>query len=225
MLETIPGLPASILLNWLAALLYILTALLAFGTFLMERSELNRGLLVFLTSMAFALGFIGVAEYTKTPLLMGAMVVAVFAGGSFLLRLPCSLIPQPARRMVYATILAITGVLAAGVILVPTLQPFLPRVTTWYLMIVNGVINGLYLFTIGLRSKLASVRIKAAGGGVGIIFASLAAPVAAAAGATAATSTAFHFLAPLIIIFTLIAGQYIGYRPPQGAARSLTPTA
>lgn len=211
----IPGLPATILWNWSAAFVYALAAVLAFGAYLAERSELNRAALVFLASMAFALGFTGAAEYTGNALLRYAVMVTVFLGAVFLLRLPISAIPYPVRQVVRGAVIALSAGVVVATLALPALRPMLPKITMWYMIAVNGVMVGLYLFAIGLKSKTTWVRVQAAGMGVGLVFASLASPVAAAAGAPASLSAAFHMLAPVISAFAIGSGRYVRHHAAQ----------
>ena len=88
----------------------------------------------------------------------------------------------------------------------PEREMELGNFTTWYDVFVNGVVVGLFMVFAGLRASEPWLKIKAIGGGAGVASCCIVSNVAAVSGAIVASSF-FQFLAPVIIIVSLILGR------------------
>ncbi len=201
------GFPLHLATMLIAALLYLVTAVVFLASFVRERSEITVAFLAFLISMAVSLALMGVGQYANEPVLIYLGVFAVFTGSCFMLKLPLSALPAPWRTPAFYGCLLLSWSLLTWMIATAAGRQLLPHLSLWYMIIVNGAVTGLYAIWIGLRSKIPWVKVKATGGGLGIASCCMASHLTSLAGASLVVSASLQFASPLLILAAIFSGR------------------
>ena len=205
--ESILGIPLGIAIMWGAGALYALGAILFFNSFRKEmKNELMTALFAFLVSMALALLLMGTGEYSKNMIFGYLGTLSILIGSVFMLKFPLTMFPS-VKKTLFRLVLA--GVLLVFIWMVVSTfgRQTMPQFIMWYMIVVNGFVAGFFIFFVGFRSKEKAARIKATGGGLGIASCCIASHIASIAGALL-VSAVFQFMAPLILILSLLIGRY-----------------
>jgi hypothetical protein len=129
--------------------------------------------------------------------------LAVFIGSAYMLRFPFSSFSQKTRKFIFMLSLVTVLGLFAWLMQTPERQAALMHFTLWYDIVINGLIVGGFMLILALRTTERYLRIKAFGGGSGIISCCVVSSGAMLSGAML-TGAVFGFLAPVIIFGSLL---------------------
>ncbi|MDO8560445.1 MAG: hypothetical protein Q7S23_05485 [bacterium] len=206
-MPVLANIPLADALAFVAAILYVVGTIVFLPTFTRERSELTAAVLAFFASMAAGLSLLGAADLLDVPILAYLGAFSIITGACVMLRLPFTVLPQPLRPLAFYVSLAVSWLLLSWLVGTPDGRNLLLPATMAYMMVINGGITGGYLFSIGLRSRLPSVRVKAIGSGAGIASCCIGAHLATIAGAPAVVAATFQLAAPLVLLTALFAGR------------------
>ncbi len=202
------GVPIGIAFMWGAGFLYAASTLLFLRVFRKEqKNELTIALFAFLVSMAFALFLMGGGEYWKNMVFGYLGVLSVLVGSVFMLKFPLTVFPESARKILFRSILVGVLMLFAWLVISPSGSMVMSPFIMWYMVGVNGLVSGFFIFFVGLRAKEKWLKVKATGGGLGIISCCIASHVAGMAGALL-ISAIFQFIAPLLLILSVFLGHH-----------------
>lgn len=204
---TILGIPLSIALMWGAGIMYFIGAVLLWRPLRAEKGELMTALFAFLVSMTAALFLMGAGEYWKSISLGYLGTLAVMVGSVFMLKFPLTTLSQGMRTTAFRIIFIVVLFLFIGMLALPGGQKLMPNFVMWYMMLVNGVVVGFFIFFAGLIAKARWFKVKAVGGGAGIASCCVASHVASMFGVLL-LSAIFQFLAPLIIVLSIFVGRH-----------------
>lgn len=206
--ELIGSIPLPIAIMWGAGTLYAFSALSFYIFFRQEiKNELMTALFAFLLSMAFALILMGVGEYSKNMVFGYLGTLAILIGSVFMLKFPLTVLPAVSRRTLFQLLLGGVLFIFVWMVISETGRQLMPQFIMWYMIVVNGIIVGFFIFFVGLRSKERAIKIKATGGGLGVASCCVISHVASMSGAIL-LSAIFQFLAPILLTLSLLAGRY-----------------
>lgn len=207
-MPTIPlNLPLADTLTFSAAILYLVGMVVFLPIFAKERSDLTVAVLAFFASMAAGLSLLGSGDLLALPIFTYLGVFAIMTGSCFMLRLPFTALPRPLRPLAFYASLAISWLLLGWLIMTTSGRAMLLPATMAYMMIINGGITSGYLMTVGLRSRLPTVKVKATGGGLGIASCCIGSHAATIAGAPAIVAATFQLAAPLVLLAAFCASR------------------
>lgn len=206
--ELIVGIPLSIVIMWGAGMLYALSAISFLILFRQEiKNELMTALFSFLLSMAFALILMGAGEYLKNMIFGYLGTLAILIGSVFMLKFPLTFFSEVSRRTLFQLLLGGVLLIFVWMVISEMGRQLMPQFIMWYMIIVSGIVVGFFIFFVGLRSKERAIKIKATGGGLGVASCCVVSHVASMSGAIL-LSAIFQFLAPILLILSLLAGRY-----------------
>ena len=212
MTESILGIPLGITLMWGAGVFYAIGAIVFFASFRREfANELMIALFAFLVSMTLALLLMGVGEYWKNMWYGYLGTLAILVGSAFMLKFPFTIFSVRVRQMLFRLFLVTVMFLFIWMVLFDSGRTLMAQFVMWYMIFVNGLVVGFFVFFVGLRSKERWLKIKATGGGVGIMSCCIASHVASIAGAVL-LSAIFQFIAPVILVASVLLGKRIQRR-------------
>lgn len=207
MLDQIFGIPLGIAIMWGGGVLYAGGAVLFFTSFRREmNNELMEALFAFLVSMAAALLLMGTGEYLGNMFFGYLGSLAIFIGSAFMLKFPLTVFPETTRKILFRLFLIISFISFMWLVLSPSGQKIMPMFVMWFMIVVNGLVAGFFLFFAGLRAKERAIRIKATGGGLGIASCCIVSHFASMSGAIL-LSAVFQFMAPLLLISSVFIGR------------------
>lgn len=192
---------------WGAGTFYLLGAVLFWRAFREDKGDLMTALFGFLVSMMAALFLMGAGEYRKVMLFGYLGAFAVLIGSAFMLKFPLAALPEKFRSTGFRIVFLAVLLLFAWMVVFPSGQKLMPQFIMWYMIVVNGVVVGFFIFFAGLVAKERWFKVKAIGGGAGIASCCVASHVASMAGVVL-LSAIFQFMAPLIIVISIFAGRY-----------------
>lgn len=215
--------PQPLVAEMLAALLYLVSAVVFFVVSSREHNELSVAFFAFLASTAAALGLLGLGQYAQADLLTLLGTFAVFTGSCFMLKLPFTALPKSRRNPAFYGGLVVSWLLLAWMMVTPLGRTLLPAVTLLYLIGLNGAISGLYMVWIGLRSHTPWVSVKAIGGGLGVTASSLAAYLANVPAASGTAAMLLQLGSPIILLAAIFWGRRWQRRAEQAAPPVVMP--
>ncbi len=196
------GYDLAVWLMMAAGIFYIICAYFVWRSYKQEKNELIGALLAFLVYQAFNMFFMGLEINTMNMIYSNIAALAVLIGSTYMLKFPFSTFSQSVRRGAFLVSL----VVALGVFIwfmqTEGRQMELMNFTLWYDLVVNGIIVGGSIILIGLMSTSKWHRIKALGGGSGVLTCCVVANGAILSGAIV-TGSIFGFIAPLLILGSL----------------------
>lgn len=204
--------PLPLVIELLAALLYLAGAAVFFVVSSREHNALSDAFLAFLASTAAALGLVGLGQYAEADLLSLLGTFAVLTGSCFMLKLPLTALPKNLRNAAFFSCLVASWLILAWAMVTQVGRQLLPYVTLVYLIGVNGIVVGLTMIGIGLKSRMPWVKIKAIGGGVGVVTSSLAVYLANAPGTPRTLGMLLQFGSPVIILLAIVWGRRLQSR-------------
>lgn len=200
------GFPLPVFLMYAAAAFYFICAFVLWKPYRQERNELMGALLAFLTYQAFAMLFMGIAIQSGNMTYDILASFSVLVGSVFMLKFPYSMLTEKFRRILFYLTMILVLVIFGWFLLTPERQEKLMNFTIWYDVLVNGVLVGFFIFLFGIRTNERSVKVKALGGSVGVASCCVAGNVAMIMGSLIVSSV-FQFMAPVIIILSIITGR------------------
>lgn len=182
---------------------YVLCALFVWNSYRKEKNELVGALLAFLVYQAMSMMLMGLGMSTMNMMYMNLASLAILIGSVYMLKFPFSSFSKGTRNAVF--MISLIAVLAAFLWFMQTveLQTKLEHAILWYDLVVNGVVVGGFMIMLGLRTAERWLKVKALGGGTGVVACCVAANTAMIGGAFL-TSSVFAFLAPVIILSSLV---------------------
>ena len=195
------GIHLGVILMILSGIFYFICALIVWKSYRQEKNELLGALLAFLVYQAIGMFFMGVELQTMNMLYSNIAAFAIFIGSAYMLKFPISSLPEKTRKATFLLVLiAIIG-LFAWYMMTEARQMELMTFVLWYDLVVNGIVVGGSIILYGLRS-FGATKVKAIGGGTGVVSCCVASNAAMIGGALL-TGSFFQFLAPLLILGTL----------------------
>ena len=197
------GMRFEIFLMMAAGVFYLLCAAYVWKPMRQEKNELIGALFAFLIYQAISMFFMGLEMHTMNMVYSNIAGLAVFIGSAYMLKFPLSSLSERTRKTVFRVVLMMVLALFIWFIQTKEREMQLMHFTLWYDLVVNGLIVGGFIIfkAIGIANRWQ--KIKALGGGSGVVTCCVIANGAMITGAMI-TSSIFGFLAPVIIISTLM---------------------
>ncbi len=190
-------------LMFAAGIFYLICAGYVYKPLREEKNELIGALFTFLIYQAINMFFMGLEMYTHNMVYSNIASLAVFIGSAYMLKFPLSSLSEKARTMIFRTVLIVVILAFIWFIQTEKREMQLMHFTLWYDLIINGLIVGGFIIVQGLGITDRWNRVKALGGGSGIIACCVVANGAMITGAMI-TSSFFGFVAPLLITLSLM---------------------
>lgn len=196
------GMHFEVFLMIVSGVFYLLCAFLLWKPFRREKNELVSALFAFLVYQAISMFFMGVEMHTHNMIYGNIATLAVFIGSVYMLRFVFSPFSKVTRRVLF--LLCMVAVLAVFLwyVQTPERNMQLMHFTLWYDIIINGIVVGGSILLMGLKAT-GLLKLKAFGGGTGVVSCCVVANGAMLTGAML-TSSVFQFLAPVLILSTLM---------------------
>lgn len=196
------GINFEVFLMLASGIFYTFCAIVLWKPFRSERNELIGALFTFLVYQAISMFFMGIDMYTMNMFYANVASLAVFIGSTYMLKFPFSKYSESTRKILF--LLSLAAVLGLFVWFLQTeeRQMILMNFTLWYDLLINGLVVGGFIIFLGVKSTENWLRIKAIGGGSGVVTCCVAANASMLVGAIAVSSI-FQFLAPLLILGSL----------------------
>lgn len=217
-----------VLLMFVTGILYFFCALALWKPYKQEKNELMGALLAFFCYQTISMIFMGIEMHTMNLLYSNIAALSIFLGSTYMLKFPLSPLPDKVRKFTFLGLLVAVIGLFVWFITSPGGEEKLMHFSLWYDLVVNGIVAGGAIILFGLRASERRTKIKALGGGTGVVSCCVAANAAMIGGSLIA-SAIFQFLAPLFILGAITKGRSESgsNSAPQPAqpAQSFTPPA
>lgn len=189
-----------VLLMIVSGIVYFFCALALIKPYFEEKNELIGALLAFFSYQTISMIFMGVEMHTMDLLYSNIAALAIFIGSAYMLKFPIASLPEKTRKFTFmgvmvATIALFVWFMQGGEMRHKELMHFV----LWYDLIINGLIVGGSIIWFGLKAVERRTKLKALGGGTGVVSCCVAANAAMLGGSLLA-SAVFQFLAPLFIL-------------------------
>ncbi len=185
-----------------SGIFYLICALIVFRTYKKDPSELMAALLAFLIFQAVNMFFMGLEMHTMNMIYGNIASLAVFIGSAYMLKFPTSSFSEGVRKNIFLASIIILLAIYAWFVQTAAGEMILMNFTLWYDLVINGIVVGGSIVLVGLKTVERWHKVKAIGGGAGIISCCVVSNGAMLGGAII-TSSIFAFLAPVIILSTL----------------------
>jgi hypothetical protein len=197
-LPVVFGMQLDIFLMTISGVFYLICAALLWKPYREEKNELVGALFAFLCYQAVSMFFMGIEMHTMNMAYGYVATLAVLLGSVYMLKFPLRGFSEKTRKLAFRSFLVI-----AIIVYIWLLQntSIMMKFTLWYDIIINGVIVGGSILLLAFATQEFWNRVKALGGGSGVVTCCIAANGAMLTGAYL-TGTIFGFLAPVIILFT-----------------------
>lgn len=182
---------------------YILSALFILNPLREEKSELVWALFAFLIYQALNMFFMGLEFQTKNIVYSNIAALSVFIGSVYMLKFPFSSFSQGIRKNLFLGSLVIVFSLFIWFMQTKEKQEALMHFTIWYDIFINGIVVGGFMIILAFRTTERWLKMKAIGGGGGVLSCCVVSNVAMLSG-TVIVSAIFSFLAPIFILGTLM---------------------
>ncbi len=180
---------------------YLICAALLWKPFRQEKNELIGALFAFLVYQAISMFFMGMEMQTMNMVYSNISSLAVFIGSAFMLKFPLSSFSASTRKIGFLlSLIAVLG-LFAWFIQTEEREMMLMSFTLWYDIAINGIIVGGSIIALGINAE-RWMRVKAFGGGSGVVACCVLANATMIGGAIL-TSSVFQFAAPVLILGSL----------------------
>lgn len=199
----IMGLPFEVFMLMASGVFYLLCAWYVWKPLRAEKSELIGALFAFLVYQAINMFFMGVEMGTKNIIYSNIAALAVFVGSAYMLKFPLSPFSRGVRRVLFYGYLLVVLILFTWFMQTTERQMELMKFTLYYDLVINGVIVGGFMILLAIQTTERWLRIKATGGGVGVLSCCIAANTSMLLGAMV-SSLVFGFLAPVFILGSLV---------------------
>lgn len=181
---------------------YLICAFFVWKPFRQEKNELIGALFAFLLYQAVSMFFMGLEMQTMNMLYSNIASLAVLVGSAYMLKFPFSRFSEKTRRAAFLlSLIAALGIFVYF-ISTPMREMQLMNFTLWYDLVINGIVVGGSIIAIGIRTAEKWLKVKAIGGGSGVVTCCVVANTAMLGGAMI-TSSIFGFLAPVVILVSL----------------------
>ena len=186
----------------LSGVFYLICAFFLWKPFRQERNELIGALFAFLVYQAISMFFMGIEMHTMNLMYGNIATLAVLVGSVYMLKFPLSYLSERTRRIWFLLFLIIALGIFVWFIQTTERQMMMMHFTLWYDIVVNGIVVGGFILFMGIKAAGRFLKIKALGGGTGVVSCCVVANAAMLGGAFL-TSAVFQFLAPVIILWSL----------------------
>lgn len=186
-----------------AGMFYVLCALFLWKPMRKDKNELISALFAFLVYQAISMIAMGLENQTSNLNYAYVSALAILVGSTYMLKFPFSSFSQRTRRSVF--IVSLVAVLGIFVWLIgtPDNQKATMTFALWYDIIVNGIVVGGFMLILAIRTTQHFLRIKALGGGSGVIACCVVANGAILSGAMP-LAVMFGMVAPVLILGSLV---------------------
>lgn len=211
------GFPLEVFLMLASGVFYLLCALVIWKPYREDKNELIGALFAFLLYQAVSMIFMGVEMHTMNMLYGNIASLAVFIGSVYMLKFPFSSFSESTRKILFYSTLAIVLAVFAWFIQSPEREMVLTQFILWYDIVINGLVVGGFILFLGVKATENWLRIKAIGGGSGVVTCCVVANASMLTGALIVSSV-FQFLAPLLIL-----GSLTYARKKQNSMPNVTP--
>lgn len=201
---TIIGFYLEAFLMLVAGIFYILCAGIIWKSYKKDGNELVGALLAFLVYQAVNMFFMGLEIHTMNMLYGNISALSVFIGSAYMLKFPFSSFSRGTRKSLFFLVLIVVLGVFAWFMQTEARQITLMHFTLWYDMVVNGIVVGGFMFLLAIRTTESRLRVKALGGSSGVVSCCVVSNGAMLGGAIM-TSAFFGFLAPVVILASLLA--------------------
>jgi hypothetical protein len=191
------------LLMLASGIFYVICAFVVYKSYKKEKNELIGALLAFLGYQAINMFFMGLEMQTMNMLYSNVAALSVLVGSAYMLKFPFSSFSKGTRRLVFFISLIIGLGIFAWFMQNETREMALMNFILWYDIIVNGILVGGFMLLLAIRTSEKWLKIKAFGGGTGVITCCVVSNGAMLSGALLASSF-FGFLAPIVILVSLM---------------------
>ena len=182
---------------------YVLCALFILKPLRQEKSELIGALFAFLVYQAVNMFFMGLEFQTMNIIYSNIAALAIFIGSVYMLKFPLSSFSQGIRKSFFLISMVVVLGLFLWFMQTEEKQMILMRFVVWYDVVVNGIIVGGFMIILALRTTERWLRMKAIGGGSGVLSCCIVSDLAMLSGAMI-VSAIFSFLAPVLILGSLM---------------------
>lgn len=196
------GFHLEVLLMLVSGIFYLLCAALIWKPFREENNELISALFAFLLYQAVSMFFMGVEMHTMNMIYGNLASLAVFIGSAYMLKFPFSSLSESTRKIAFYISLAVVLAVFAWFVQSPEREMTLMHFILWYDIVINGFVVGGFILFLGVKATENWLKIKAIGGGSGVVTCCVAANASMLLGAIIVSSV-FQFLAPLLILGSL----------------------
>lgn len=196
------GMPLDIFLLFVSGVFYAVCAWFLWKKLREEKSELTSALFAFLSYQTINMVFMGLEIFTENMVYGRISALAILLGSTYMLKFPLSHFSSWARKVVFMLSLIVALGLFVWFIQTPETEKMLMKFVLWYDLIVNGILVGGTMIIFGLRAVERVYKMKAIGGGAGVISCCVIAGSAFLSGAML-TGAVSSFFAPILILGTL----------------------
>ena len=182
---------------------YIICSLFLWKPMREGKNELIAALFAFLVYQAINMFAMGLEVQTMNMNFAYVSALAILIGSTYMLKFPLSSFSQKTRRFAFTLSLIVVLGLFVWFIQTPESQNTIMTFALWYDLIINGLIVGGFMLLLAIRTVERYMRIKALGGGSGVIACCVVANGAILSGAMP-VAVMFGFLAPILIVGSLM---------------------
>ncbi len=189
-----------------SGIFYLLCVFFVWKSYKKDKNELVGALLAFLVYQAFNMVLMGLEIHTMNIIYSNLAALSVFIGSAYMLKFPFSSFSKGTRNTIFFITLIIVFGLFAWFMQNEMRQMELMNFTLWYDIIVNGILVGGFMFILALRTNEKWLKVKAFGGSTGVISCCVVSNGAMLSGALL-TSAFFGFLAPVLILISLLSSR------------------
>lgn len=196
------GFHLEVFLMIVSGIFYILCAIFVWKSYKKEKNELVGALLAFLVYQAISMFFMGLEMHTMQMVYSNIAALSVFIGSAYMLKFPFGSFSKGTRNIIFFSTLIIVLGIFIWFMQTEEREMSLMNFILWYDIIVNGLIVGGFMILLALRTTEKWLKIKAFGGGVGVVSCCVVSSSAMLTGAMI-TGSIFGFLAPIVILGSL----------------------
>ncbi len=200
-----------VILMLASGVFYLICAAVVWKPFREEKNELIGALFAFLVYQSISMIFMGIEMYTHNHVYLYISSLAVFIGSAYLLKFPYSFFGRATRRILFYLTVLIAVSLFIWFIQTKEREMLLMDFTIWYDLIINGLVAGGFILAYALKIPDRLLKIKALGGGSGIISCCIVANIGMLTTAIL-LSAVFQFLAPVLILASLVMTRKKAYK-------------
>ncbi len=211
------GFPTPIVLMWAAAVSFGLCTIVFYLTVFKEnaKDEMTISLFAFLLNMVFTLSFMSFGMYLNNILLIDLGVFSFLVASTFMLKFPLTVFSKSLRETIFYIMLVVSLLLFLWIVFSPTGFKSIAPLILWINLGINGIVTGFFVFLVGLRAHERWVKVKAVGGGLGVMTCCVASEVATLAGSVFFFGL-FNFISPIILTISVLLGRHY-QKESQGA--------
>lgn len=202
MFPIVMGFHLDVLLMLVSGIFYLICAFFLWKPVRENNNELIKALFAFFIYQAISMFFMGIEMHTMNMDFGRIAALAVLIGSVYMLKFPFSALSSSTRRIIFMGSLIATLSIFAWFIQTPEKEMGLMNFTIWYDLIVNGLFVGGTILLFGFRTPERIFKLKAFGGGSGVVSCCVASNATLLLGAILVSSF-FQFLAPILILGSL----------------------